>query len=124
MRFTKCTINDLEKALAKVNEKYDNNIIFNRLDPQGFTLKVKDSKKAGHRLHLSYNLDGLHSQRRGISACWHVHGDFFDALFAVNPFAIIHSMGNKITIENGNWEDKNIGSQMFPQYHSIACECD
>ena len=58
------------------------------------------------------------------SACWHVHGNFFDCLFKINKEAVIVSMSKKITEFEGNWEDSNIGSQMFPHYHSEACECN
>ena len=123
MRYTHCTSGDLVRALAHVNDKYAGNIEFNRFDKGGFTLRVKDHTGPGHRLHLSYNLGGLYSQKRSHSACWHVHGDFFDALFEINPGAVIYSRGKRITVEDGNWEDSNIGSQMFPVYFSESCEC-
>jgi hypothetical protein len=47
----------------------------------------------------------------------------FDALFNINPKAVIISMGNKIDINNGNWKDKNIGSKIDPLYFSEACNC-
>lgn len=122
MLFRNCTISDLQKALDEVNKKYENNIIFNRLDARGFTLRCKDSKKAGHRLgYYVHHKTGNRS--RLVSACWHVHGDFFDALFGINPDAVIVARKNKITKESGNWEDCNIGSMMFPFYFSEACEC-
>lgn len=124
MRYTHCTKGDLVRALAHINDKYAGNVEFNRLDNKNFTLRVKDSEGPGHRLHLHYNLDGLYSQRRSTSACWHVHGDFFDELFQINPEAMIYSAGRKITESAGNWEDWNIGSKMFPVYFSESCECN
>lgn len=115
MLYRKCNIQDLEKALDIINKKYQGNITFNRLDNKGFTLKCKDSKKPGHRRG--------YSGRRLISACWHVHGDFFDALFEIKPEAIIISLGEKITRFYGNWQDRNIGSMMYPLYLSEACDC-
>jgi len=137
MIFRKCTINDLEAALAKVNKKYDNNIIFNRLDAKGFTLRVKDCKKAGHRRGFP-EFTGFNSppnwnkRRRLSSACWHVHGDFFDALFKIEPEAEITTSGslanplpiNKITKDKGNWQDWDIGAKLNPYMMSEACDCD
>lgn len=119
---------EMKKALKMTNKKFNNNVIFNRFETKGkqfaFTLKVKDSKQAGHRLHLSYGIDGLRSQKRSTSACWHVHGTFFDELFKINPNVIVVSRGKKISIDGGNWEDDNIGSVMFPVYFSESCECN
>lgn len=120
-------LDQLYQALVVVNKKYNNNIQFNR-EPEyisknaiRFTLKVKDSKEAGHRLGFANLNTG--KQRRLINACWHVHGDLFDALFEINEKAVIVSAGKKITVDNGNWEDRNIGGQMYPLYFSEACDC-
>ena len=110
--------NEMEAALAIVNEKYAGNIVWNRFDDGktiNFTLTVKSSKDPGGRLSPQ--------GRRVAAACWHVHGDFFDALFSINPDAVIISMGRKITIEAGNWQDRNLGSMMYPFMYSNACEC-
>ncbi|MFA6201462.1 MAG: hypothetical protein WC679_13760 [Bacteroidales bacterium] len=114
-------VNELEKALAVINKKYNNNIQFNR-HPEylsknsiRFTLKVIDSKKDGARTGFT--------GRRLINACWHVHGNLFDALFEINPQAVVISRGKKITIDGGNWEDGNIGSMIKPLYFSEACNC-
>lgn len=128
-----CTIRDLEKALEMVNQKYDNNVSFNRIESRGknvlFTLRVKDSKLAGHRRGFGF---GNHPAKRLTSACWHVHGDFFDALILkVNQSAIIksreatlfyaqHNTGQYVA---NNWEDTNIGSIYNPLYFSDACDC-
>jgi hypothetical protein len=47
-------------------------------------------------------------------ASWHAHGYLFDELFLINPNAVIYSNGTKITINEGNWIDKNIGSYYQP----------
>lgn len=124
MKLTHGTQEDLIKALEVVNKRYEGNIMFNRLDGNIFTLKVKDSKGPGHRVHYRYSWNGYEGERRSRSACWHVHGHFFDALFEINPDAVVWSCGNKITAEEGNWIDKNIGSQMFPLMYSESCECE
>jgi hypothetical protein len=120
------TEQELREALNIVNKKYDGNIRFKRIEPRGrrylFTLTVNDSHKAGGRISAFNN-------RRVCAACWHVHGDFFDALIKVNEKAEIISSGGpdgKIIInkDGGNWQDRNIGSQMQPLYYSEACDCE
>jgi hypothetical protein len=110
---------DLEEALSRVNLKYGNNIVWNRKpEPIGrrfrCTLRVISSRGPGHRIGFT----GRHL----ISACWHVHGDFFDALFDINPNIVIVSRGKEITRAT-NWEDYNVGSLLYPMYASEACEC-
>ena len=113
---------ELQLALEKINHKYDGNVIWNRspdqTDKRGlvwkFTLRVRNSRGAG----ASISSSGRHST----SACWHVHGDFFDALFEINPNAIVVARGRKITKDFGNWSDYNIGSVMSPFMASEGCE--
>lgn len=117
---TNASQSELNQALTQVNQLFDDNIKFKRLDQQGsrvnFTLTVEDSRQPGSRRSGS--------GRRIAAACWHVHGEFFDLLFAINPNAWISTQGRKITAESGNWQDWNIGSIMNPLYYSQACECD
>jgi len=134
MIVSECTAKDLQAALRVTNKQYKGNVEFNRLpEAQGnrlrFTLRVKDSKKPGHRLGFPDYTTG--KQRRMVNACWHVHGDFFDNLLDINPDAIIKTgAGNKNQIYSkggevyGHWEDFNIGSQARPLFFSEACECD
>lgn len=116
---TNATRQELETALTEVNKRFNDNVSFERLTPEGrrmrFTLRVKDSKGAGHRLGFT--------GRRMSKACWHVHGHFFDALLRVNPDVYIKPAGLTIDRNGGNWQDRNIGSQMHPLYFSEACEC-
>jgi hypothetical protein len=119
-----CSMIHMAVVLTKVNERYDNNITFKRLEMKGknilFTLTVKDSRGLGSRKSAS----AFHSERRVSAACWHVHGYFFDILFKVNPEAIVISGGNKkITRSEGNWIDWNIGSHYYPIMYSEACDC-
>lgn len=145
MKAKNCTVENLQAALDIVNVKYEGNIKFKSLEMKGkqiqFTLTVIDSKKPGHRRgfpRYNYKWGNLAASekigegKRMAFACWHVHGDFFDALFSVNPNAAVLSGGslahndvksNWITINGGNWQDRNIGSQMFPLYFSEACDC-
>jgi hypothetical protein len=121
----------LYDALDKVNQDYDGNIVFKRgpelfgsmyhhngRNKYIFTLKVADSSKAGARRSRS--------GRRIAAACWHVHGHFFDALFDLDPDAVVKTSftGNRtITADQGNWIDANIGNAWYPFYYSEACEC-
>lgn len=116
-------VSDLEKALEVTNKKYNNNIIWQRApEAMGrryrFTLRVKSSKEAGARRGTDQK------RRKLINACWHVHGDMFEAIFKIAPGAVITTGGKKITADAGNWEDRNIGSIMSPCYYSDACECN
>lgn len=127
MLIRKVSEQELNKAMDAVNKKYNGNVTWNNFvkDGSGYrvTLKVLDSKKPGHRLHRSYGFNGLHSERRSRSACWHVHGDFFDALFDINPNVTIRTGKDVMRSKADNWQDRNIGSNMFPVYFSESCEC-
>ena len=141
------TQKQIEQALAETNKAFDNNIIFNRFDPANkkqtrfnVTLKTRDSKKAGHRRGFprftGFNSPPDWSKRRRLPcACWHVHGTFFDKLFEINPEIAIRSgssIANPnridtdgwITIEGGNWQDRNIGAVLNPYMFSEACDCE
>jgi len=133
---TNATPSELSVALRKVNERYDGNITF-RPDYNGgdqlhyvgrrvrFTLTVQNCRGAGHRRGLKFlGFDeGYAKGKRIKAACWHVHGHFFDELFKIRPDIWIRARGRKITAEDGNWEDSNIGGRMFPLMFSKACDC-
>lgn len=118
------SVEDLEQALAKINELYEGNVIWNRAPERRgnrlmFTLRVKKSRGPGAR--VSWRGD-----RHLVAACWHVHGHFFDALLKINPDAEIITGSNGKTVINrngGNWTDFNIGSQFQPCMASEACGC-
>jgi len=115
-----CTMNDLDEALSIINKKYAGNIRFYEARPGkviNFRLKVNSSKGLGCARAVS-------GKRTG-SGCWHAHGDFFDALLKVNPEAVIRSarVEQKIDRSGGNWEDWNIGSNMYPLDASYGCDC-
>jgi len=116
----KTNVQEMCQALAKINEKYKDNVIFseNLVESKKirFRLKVLHSHERGGRFHLT--TDKGHCSP---FACWHVHGDFFDALFIINPNAVIWSEGKKITKDYGNWEDKQIGIQIS---YSESCLCN
>jgi len=120
MKATNCTESDLRKALETVNAgRYDGNIVLSEVRVNGrglrFRLRARDYDRPGYRRSQSWS--------RMKNACWHAHGDFFDALFAVAPDAVISAGDKTITREGGNWQDWNIGSMMQPMYYSEACDC-
>ena len=119
---TNTSTDNLEKALKKVNKLYGDNIKFNRFDKVGnknrFTLKVNSTKDNKKGYKIGY------SGRKVASACWHVHGDFFDALIEVDSNAVIKSLDKTIDKDGGNWQDFNVGSIVQPLYASEACTCN
>lgn len=131
------TIYQMNLALTELNKKYDDNVIWNRAPEYNggqlqFTLRVKSSKGKGARISKHGEMFGK-PPRRSVSACWHVHGDFFDILLYIEPEAIIKSSANtgaiviykdSTGVVVGNWQDWNIGSSMYPIMYSESCLCD
>jgi hypothetical protein len=125
-----CTDVDLYKALRAVNTRFQGNIKFKTFEEKGkrysFTLTVIDSKAPGHRRKTWGPKPG-----RIAAACWHVHGYFFEELFKIQPLAGVLSSGSLanptakrwITIDGGNWQDRNMGSMINPVMWSQACDC-
>jgi hypothetical protein len=115
---TNAKIETLRACMDHVNGLYADNIEFKRLDVGRwitFTLKVKDSKNPGSRR----NAEG----KRIAAACWHVHGNFIDRLFKLEPSCVLWSVGKKYDSFTWRWEDRNIGSIVRPFYFSEACNC-
>ena len=118
----KATREQIQQALDKANEEFADNLMFNNFTPEGkqyrVTLRVKDSQGLGARLGFPHS--GTGKQRHLVSACWHAHGEFFDAL----PEGTSITVAQLGTIYAGDsWQDRNIGSMMQPMYFSEACEC-
>lgn len=85
-----------------------------------FTITVVSSRGPGARRSWT--------GRRIAAACWHAHGDLFDALFKIRKDIVIWTDYGwegkmKITSEGGNWQDMNVGSLMDPAMMSESCEC-
>lgn len=123
MIISNATQGDIDGALEAVTKQFGGNVVYNRApEPVGrrfrLTLRVKSSKGPGARKSAS-------SGRAMVAACWHVHGHFFEALFELNPRAVVMvGGGQRITAESGNWKDRNIGSQVHPVMFSEACGCN
>lgn len=130
MQVSNSNMQELTQALAIVNKKYNGNIEFKRLETKGrkviFTLKVKSGLKLdknGIVKGAAKSGSQFNYGRRTGGACWHVHGEFFDALLAINPKAVIVSMIGTINKDGGNWVDKEVGSVMYPSFMSENCDC-
>jgi len=117
----------LEQALEIVNRRYNGNI---RL-VQGtasrawrrFTLRVHSSRGPGAKLAIS-----SFGERRTVAACWHVHGDFFDALWSlegarVGAYYVETGRAGRMRGPADNWQDFEIGSQYRPVRYSESCNC-
>jgi hypothetical protein len=99
-------------AINTVNEYFGYHIELNRDDQTGkwynFTLKSK-SGIPGARISVT--------GRNLPCASWHAHGYVFEAIFKIEPDAIIWSAGEKI--ESGfERKDRNVGSIMYPMFFS------
>ena len=109
--------------------RYVVDFLKNNINPNQitFTLKVRDSKKAGHRVGFSRRKDG--GRRRLKSACWHAHRDVMKAIFDMNPESVlktakVYYKGKDDFYEK--FEDTgygNIGSIMEPILYRELCEC-
>lgn len=137
MLIRKTYINQLMKALEVINTKYEDNMDFKRVEKVSnsrgggetwrVTLKPKNARNPGGR--TGFFLTSKGNPMHVSAGCWHAHGDFFDALLKINPEIVIQVAGprkiykNKYGENEGNWEDRNIGSLYQPMYYSSACHC-
>ncbi len=135
MQIKNVNLDQLTLALAAVNTRFQGNIRWNT-DGDGSPPKALNPKRTRYSVRLrtsTYNAPGYRRTfggKRHPSACWHVHGHFFDALLYIEPRAVIRSgynpeTGRPIVIarNGGNWTDRNIGSEFRPLYFSQACDC-
>ena len=113
----------LLNALKETNFWFDDNIIWNH-EPElmsarayrwRLTLRCKSSKAAGHRIS---HYGG--KARNTVSACWHVHGTFFDAL----PDASTILALGRVIRPGDAWQDFDVGSIMYPMMASACCGCE
>jgi hypothetical protein len=128
MQISSVTRADLDNAIHRINSVYyQNNVMFNNIKVMNnaatrwqVTLRVKSSKGPGHRLGFSSG----GTQRRLVSACWHVHGRFFEALPKGTKIRTGRDGPSVMVVgEDSLRPDFNIGSIMYPMYMSEACEC-
>jgi hypothetical protein len=124
---TNFTKDQLEAALAVVNVRYAGNVrIVHGTETsrwRRFTLRVNSSKGPGAKISMTSFHD-----RRTVSACWHVHGELFDALWnleggSVGAYYIESGRVGRMRGPCDNWQDFNIGSQFRPIMFSTSCEC-
>jgi heterodisulfide reductase subunit B len=130
------TETEIRTAVQKVNDMYEDNIhVFVerlnhyqsvgarfRVNLRVFNANKKHGTVKGRKLNQAY-LMGYKCFASTGSACWHVHGFFFEKLLELNANAVIVTKYGKIDKNGGNWVDRNIGSIMQPLMYSEACEC-
>ena len=125
------TREEIHAALEEANTYFGGNLQFNRFDPAGstrdgrqkhhVTLRVTSSKGPGHRLGFAYS---DRKPRRLVSACWHAHGRFFDALPEGTEIQTSMGQSGTVTVLAGDqWNDYDVGSIMRPRLMSEMCEC-
>lgn len=119
MMIRNVTRDDLERALATANARYGGNLCLARCVAIGnnwrVRLRVRDSRGPGHRVRIS-------DRRRTTFACWHAHGDFFDALPKGTEIILA---GESTPHRPGDpWQDRNIGSLVHPVMFSELCDCE
>jgi hypothetical protein len=126
---TTATMRELVVALSAVNAEYQGNVTF-KSGPScnggkwtHFTLRVKSSSGPGHRVTVGS------PSRKMIAACWHLHYDFMEHLFNINPDAVLVSAVARYE-GRADFEDRavetaytNIGSMARPVYLGDACAC-
>jgi len=122
MRIVGATKVEIENALNIVNEMFEDNITFKSFtsaNQKGTTWNVslRAVKSDGPGARLAY------SGRRSISACWHVHGYFMDAL--PSDCKIYSGLYGKSCRHPGEpWQEQRIGSQFMSISMSDLCECE
>jgi len=122
---------EIDTALAAVNQIFGGNVEFNRYEQTHtrrdgrpvwqVTLRVTSSRGPGHRLGFPH-FHG-HAQHRLTAACWHVYGSFIDAL---PSRTVVRSSlaGRQHPIMPGDaWQDQQVGSRALPVMLSQLCEC-
>lgn len=119
------TETDLRNAAERASKLYGGNVALDVRGMNGravrFGLKVKSSR--GEGAHRSWQ------GRRTTSACWHVHAEFFRALFEAFPNARIKSAmadyrGRDSFLSSFELTGmRNIGSQAQPCQARESCEC-
>lgn len=121
MRIVNVTKTDLEKAMAEVNKLYDGNIMFKSMKSANaksttWNVSLRAVKSDGPGARTSF------SGRKSIAACWHVHGDFMDAL--PKEAKIYSGMYGKTARHPGEpWEDCYTGSTFNRVHLADLCEC-
>jgi len=125
MILSNCTKVDIDHALDSVNQRYEGNIRLNnyqQLSGTGLrhrvTLRVNDSHGKGAHISRSMEVFGG-KPRRTTSACWHVHGHFFDTL----PYGTKITSGGRVFNAGDMWSNFDVGPVMHPMVANESCNC-
>ena len=115
------TAHEIGDALNAASELFAGNLEFKRFEHERtrqdgreqfrVTLRVTNSREPGH----THGRQGRHT----IAACWHAHGEFFDALPEGTE---IRALG-RVTHPGNPWVDIDVGSLIYPRYMSELCHC-
>lgn len=140
MKFIGVAREQLDAALAEVNRKYNGNIVFEWRDLVDHTrrdgreewrvkLKTLDSRAYGSRRSIVLAPHDRNS-RYIPAACWHVHGEFFDALGRLAPEAemigsagAFGAQGRRCRVAAHGWVDHLTANAYDGVYASDACDC-
>lgn len=120
------TRDDLDHALAKVNDLFSNNIDYRNCKYAGKARGGSDKFNVTLRAINSHGPGGKIAQsgrRIGGTVCWHAYGTFFDYLPSDCDIVVNGPGGRVIRKPGDQWVDYNIGSDWRPFKFSQACEC-
>ena len=124
------TVEELERIKNNVAAEYGYNVRYKRIpEPVGkaisFTLTVVSSKLDGSRR----SQDSGGKVRKVSAACWHVHRDLFERIFAINPDARVQTAiadyrgSDDFYAKYPQTGAINVGSLYQPLSARNACNC-
>ena len=133
MKTRNITSGQLYEALERVNKDFDENITMEVTRNYTSTGLPRHSVKLG--VLSSYGAGGRYnpnSNRHIAAACWHVFGEFLDALGEItddNALVVLRGESYNdpdrvVHPSDHGWVDYNIGSMYQPLYYSESCHCN
>lgn len=123
MLITNVSRGDLIEALNRTNQIFEGNILFwkrqslNRLDTQWrVRLSIMDTAGKGVKRVAPYRMSNNNFKQFKVPwACFHVHGEFFNSLFMVNPKARVHTFMFQPSIVKAQWKEKGWKTMKFDE---------
>ncbi len=125
MQVRNASRDQIQWALNLINTRYDNNIVFKRLDDDGLTRQGGEKWIVTLGVTNSANVGSKRSPsgRRIAAACWHAYGYFMDALPTGSEIVTSTGNGRRVSKPGDKWQDWNIWSTYDPFMASAACNC-
>ena len=126
MQFRRCTIDDIQAAIAKVNADKGYDLEFAYTSGGGGNFRGRLLPTTSH----DKGARRTHSGRRLRAACWHAHRDVLHELFTQVPNAkVITAMATYIGMDGFNdWFAMtgavNSGSLAEPRRYDDLCDCE